>query len=399
MRVAVLKTWVYLAEHRAIPLGHWLLVTGVARGRLEDKSSLVRKEALRLVQALMLHNPFGPALPVERFAASLESHRGMLERVLPPSPQQGQGVVGDEIGAGIEVVREGERGGGGEAAAEGAAGEARVKAEAGAEGEGMEVDGEEAGGAAPEAAAAEQPRRPAISREWGLCLVLPAAPSPAGPAACCWAEGLACASCLLLCLLHASRPSSAACLPATIDVFRPPFRPPTYHPAPSLPHCPSLHAAAEAGWDGTVEELQALVASLGLAVGFSKALTAAMPVLANLLASSSVTDVQESIALLLAAKQFEVDGAAATIRRMLPLIFSQDQGEGGGGGWGMGGPTDLVLLTRLYQTGVQVAGLACMRALAFCTPSTPPWLFTARRGGVTGPWQLSSPAIPNPVHL
>lgn len=29
-------------------------------GRLEDKSSLVRKEALRLLQALMINNPFGP---------------------------------------------------------------------------------------------------------------------------------------------------------------------------------------------------------------------------------------------------------------------------------------------------------------------------------------------------
>ena len=35
---------------------------------------------------------------------------------------------------------------------------------------------------------------------------------------------------------------------------------------------------------------------------------------------------QESIALLLTCKQFEVDGAADTIRRMLPLIFAKDQG-------------------------------------------------------------------------
>jgi condensin complex subunit 1 len=36
--------------------------------------------------------------------------------------------------------------------------------------------------------------------------------------------------------------------------------------------------------------------------------------------------VQESIAMLLTCKQFEVDGAADTIRKMLPLIFSKDQG-------------------------------------------------------------------------
>ena len=48
-------------------------------GRLEDKSSLVRKEALRLLQSLLLHNPFGPALPVAAFEASLAVHRRWLE--------------------------------------------------------------------------------------------------------------------------------------------------------------------------------------------------------------------------------------------------------------------------------------------------------------------------------
>lgn len=38
-------------------------------------------------------------------------------------------------------------------------------------------------------------------------------------------------------------------------------------------------AAAEVGWDGTVEELQALVASLDMAVAFSRSLTACMPVI------------------------------------------------------------------------------------------------------------------------
>ena len=31
-RVAVLQAWEYLAEHRAIPLGHWQMVTGIATG-------------------------------------------------------------------------------------------------------------------------------------------------------------------------------------------------------------------------------------------------------------------------------------------------------------------------------------------------------------------------------
>lgn len=31
-RVAVLQTWEYLAEHRAVPLGHWRSVTEIAKG-------------------------------------------------------------------------------------------------------------------------------------------------------------------------------------------------------------------------------------------------------------------------------------------------------------------------------------------------------------------------------
>ena len=37
--------------------------------------------------------------------------------------------------------------------------------------------------------------------------------------------------------------------------------------------------------------------------------------------------------MLLTCKQFEVDGAADTIRKMLPLIFAKDQGECELAGW------------------------------------------------------------------
>ncbi len=40
-------------------------------GRLEDKSSIVRKAALQLLAALLQYNPFGGELPEGRFEASL----------------------------------------------------------------------------------------------------------------------------------------------------------------------------------------------------------------------------------------------------------------------------------------------------------------------------------------
>ncbi|KAL4446838.1 hypothetical protein ABPG77_008082 [Micractinium sp. CCAP 211/92] len=248
-RVAVLQTWEYLAEHRAVPLGHWRSVTEIAKGRLEDKSSLVRKEALRLLQALMLHNPFGPKLPSDRFEASLAAHKAMLEQLLPP-----EAGAEDAMQEGIRVEGADANGAdAGGAAAEGAS----VKAEPGAEpsAEGMDVDEGAEGEGVQDGAQQEE------------------AAGEAGEVA--------------------------------------PVQP--------------VRSPAEVGWDGTLEELQALVASLELAVAFSKDLTQCMPAITQLLASSTVSDVQESIAMLLTCKQFEVDGAPDTIRKMLPLIFAKDQ--------------------------------------------------------------------------
>jgi len=98
-------------------------------------------------------------------------------------------------------------------------------------------------------------------------------------------------------------------------------------PTVTLDETKAAKTPAEVGWDGSIEELQALVASLELAVDFSKQLTSSMPTLVNLLASSTVSDVQESIALLLTCKQFEVVGAPQAIRKMITLIFARDQGN------------------------------------------------------------------------
>lgn len=247
-RKAVLQTWAYLAENRAVPLGHWQVVTSIAVGRLEDKSSLVRKEALRLLGCLMLHNPFGPALPVDRFDASLAVHKAMLDAVMPPDEP------GDSITGTVNVENEEKEG---------------------EQEEAMEVDGEEkeaAENAAEPAAAVIFKEEPKEERE--------------------------------------EEPSEE---PAAVETEA------------AQPNRPVGRSPAEVGWDGTVEELQALVASLELAVDFARSLSGCMPTLVQLLASSSVSDVQESIALLLTCKQFEIAGAPDAIRKMLPLVFARDQ--------------------------------------------------------------------------
>lgn len=82
-RSRVLQTWAQLAEERAIPLSHWLLVTEVGIGRLEDKSANVRKAALQLLESLLQFNPFSPELSVDTFKPSLDEYSGKLEAVAP----------------------------------------------------------------------------------------------------------------------------------------------------------------------------------------------------------------------------------------------------------------------------------------------------------------------------
>ncbi|XP_058107000.1 condensin-1 complex subunit CAP-D2 [Magnolia sinica] len=76
---------------------------------------------------------------------------------------------------------------------------------------------------------------------------------------------------------------------------------------------------------GNLEQTRALVASLETGLRFSKCISSTMPTLVQLLASSSATDVENTILLLMRCRQFQIDGSEACLRKMLPLVFSQDK--------------------------------------------------------------------------
>ncbi|XP_072982901.1 condensin-1 complex subunit CAP-D2 [Typha latifolia] len=76
---------------------------------------------------------------------------------------------------------------------------------------------------------------------------------------------------------------------------------------------------------GNLEQIRALVASLEAGLRFSRCITSLMPTLVQLLASSSATDVENTILLLMRCRQFQIDGSEECLRRMLPLVFSQDK--------------------------------------------------------------------------
>lgn len=74
-----------------------------------------------------------------------------------------------------------------------------------------------------------------------------------------------------------------------------------------------------------MEQIRALVASLEAGLRFSKCITSLMPTLVQLLASSSATDVENTILLLMRCRQFQIEGSEAALRKMLPLVFSQNK--------------------------------------------------------------------------
>jgi len=133
-RARVLNTWATMAEAKAIPLSHWLVVTDLAIGRLSDKGALVRKAAMGLLATLLGFNPFAPQLPSATFAESLKDYEAKLASMTPPpeenadeenaneetneieektevkqeedaAPQQGDANAAVHLNGGIEAVR------------------------------------------------------------------------------------------------------------------------------------------------------------------------------------------------------------------------------------------------------------------------------------------------------
>ena len=64
--------------------------------------------------------------------------------------------------------------------------------------------------------------------------------------------------------------------------------------------------AANGGTDSNLEQTRTIVASLQTAVDFVKVLSESLAVVTQLLASSTMTDVQESITLLIYCHKFQV---------------------------------------------------------------------------------------------
>ncbi|KAG1667780.1 hypothetical protein FOA52_010817 [Chlamydomonas sp. UWO 241] len=109
-RKEVLRAWAALAEQGCVPVGLLPKLVSIAHGRVSDGSVIVAKEALKLLQALVAHSPFGAKLDA---GPMLASQRELEERLKAILSERGipEGEEGEEGGA-TGAAGEGDKAGG-----------------------------------------------------------------------------------------------------------------------------------------------------------------------------------------------------------------------------------------------------------------------------------------------
>ncbi|XP_019850191.1 PREDICTED: condensin complex subunit 1-like [Amphimedon queenslandica] len=83
VRSKCLQIWQELFQNGAVPLTHQKGLLALVRGRVKDKSSIVRKNSLQLLTIFITHNPYGPNLSIGRFKKDLSGEEDKLKGMLP----------------------------------------------------------------------------------------------------------------------------------------------------------------------------------------------------------------------------------------------------------------------------------------------------------------------------
>jgi len=109
---------------------------------------------------------------------------------------------------------------------------------------------------------------------------------------------------------------------------------------------------------GNLEQTRALVASLEAGLRFSKCIEATMSTLVQLMASSSASDVENTILLLMRCKQFQIDGSEECLRKMLPLVSR----------------SSFYCPTRIFKVYVVVASMDKLEWFCMIHVTDPVWL-------------------------
>ncbi|CAG5117955.1 unnamed protein product [Candidula unifasciata] len=98
VRSKVLQIWLHVVTEKCLPLLRQESVMTLVVGRLNDKSSIVRKHAIQLVTALLKSNPFAAQLGIDDLQSNYEKEKALLEEMAPePSASVSADSVSDKL--------------------------------------------------------------------------------------------------------------------------------------------------------------------------------------------------------------------------------------------------------------------------------------------------------------
>ncbi|XP_066028149.1 condensin complex subunit 1 [Pocillopora verrucosa] len=95
VRSKALHIWLELCKKEAIPLSRQPHLLELVINRLQDKSSIVRKNAIQLLKTFLICNPFGAQLPLDHLRQNLSKETEKLKEMAPQLCEENDGQVED----------------------------------------------------------------------------------------------------------------------------------------------------------------------------------------------------------------------------------------------------------------------------------------------------------------
>jgi len=299
VRSKVLQIWHNIVIEQCLPLLQQESLMKLVVGRLRDKSSIVRRNALQLLTALLKLNPFAAKLPVEDLQTNYEKEKATLETMKPKT-----GVE--------EVIKEW----------------AKIEEELAQAMEGMDIaevqqDTEENEEDAPseeapaEEESAEQVLKKVVTlleeKEWKKAAVLISVAEEKYPE---------------LPVFTMEQDSDDE-----DDDEAPDKSNPLVAYLRNAFHCVKQSAQEEVAINTSsddnlateIAKQQTLVQYLKNSLSFATQIQQCIPVICQLLGSKNSTDVLEAIQFFVTAVQFGVSAAGIGVRRAITLVWSQEQ--------------------------------------------------------------------------
>ncbi len=88
VRSSVLQVWQRLCQSKAIPLSRQHRLLRLVIGRLQDRSSNVRKQSVQLLTALLQCNPFTASMSVDDLKGELKKEKEALDKMMPSEEEE-----------------------------------------------------------------------------------------------------------------------------------------------------------------------------------------------------------------------------------------------------------------------------------------------------------------------